>query len=112
MTAGSDAARFCRRCVLSAALLLLCGCGDTPTVADPDCEAITPLYIGQPVAAFLSPDDPTYQGGYIDLYGLRVGGQGTVRITLESAMVDPFLYLFDDGAHVIAQAYAEEPAAT
>jgi hypothetical protein len=110
LTAGSDAARSCRRCTFTAALLLLLGCGDSPTVANPECEAITPLRIGEPVEAFLGPDDPTYEGGHIDFYGLRVSAEATLRITLASGSVDPFLYLFDDNAHVIAQAYAPSPS--
>ena len=60
--------------------------------------------------SFLAPGDPTYEGGHIDFYGLRVDAETTVRITLESAAVGPFLYLFDADAHVVAQAFAPEPA--
>ncbi|MEJ2504241.1 MAG: hypothetical protein P8177_13170 [Gemmatimonadota bacterium] len=110
MSAGRDDVPPGWKYVLGAALLLLGACGDDPAMVQPGCEQVPPVYPGEPVESFLSPGDATYEGGYIDYHGLRVGPRRTLRITLASAAVEPFLYLFDADATVVAQAFAPDPS--
>lgn len=110
MTAGSDAARPRRSGVLSTAtLLLLAGCGDTPTAQDPVCRGAQPILAGETAGetldGALTTRDALFRGAHIDYYALELADPATIRVELASAELDPLLFLFDERGAIRAQAF-------
>lgn len=84
---------------------MLAACGDGPAAAGPACGNGPFLISGEPVQGVLGSGDRLYQGSYIDYYSLQLDATARVDLTLVSARVDPFLYLFDSENRGIAQAF-------
>lgn len=105
MSSGSDAAHPGPWHILAVALLVLWGCDDGPTAAEPVCGEAPAVELGLPLQGRLSSGDALFQGALIDYYSLRLTDSTSVEVTLTSSQLDPFLYLFGPDGRLAAQAF-------
>jgi hypothetical protein len=92
------------------AVLAPLGCGDDGVAPLPACAAAPRLVPGQAVTTTFAPGDPRRGGAPIHYYAVLPAGEASVRISMTSGTVDPFLLLLDGGGQVIAQAFDPVPA--
>lgn len=102
--------RPARRCVAALVVCsILAGCGDDPLATGLSCSEYPPLQAGTPREGVLSTSDPLLENAHIDYYGLLISEPGTLRVTMASQELDPFILLFDARARPLAQAYSATP---
>jgi hypothetical protein len=94
--------------VLSAAILVLAGCGDDPVSAGLRCGIAAEVTEGAPVTGVLESGDARFAGAYMDYYTLRIATADTVTVGLVSEEFDPFIFLFDELGGVVEHALSPE----
>lgn len=97
---------------LIAASLLTAGCDDDATAVDAVCGDAPRVVLEFPLHGRLEAGDPIFEDAYIDFYSLVVDRSTHLDVTLFSAELDPFLYLFDDSLRVLDQAFTADTAPT